>query len=204
MRFFKLFLLFFLAPVGACVFQQDALLKQKEFDFPVVDRRITTEQVEIFIDKEFSIYQTQSIEDAFRAWEVTLNGKVHFILNYGYPRPGVLKEVLRKGNGYNFFWSLSNTDDHNLTEEMVKQNYAGLNIRTENFQFLIVFKESSDDTYKIALHEIGHMLGLGHRDQFDISIMNPGIGLMPDCITKKDAENVCKIYDCEPRVNCDY
>lgn len=186
------------------MFQQNAKFKQENFDFPIVDRRITTDEVEIFIDNEFSIYQKKSIEDAFRSWEITLNGKLHFILNHGYPRPGILKEALKRRDNYNFFWSLSNTDNHNLTNEMVKQNYAGLNIRTENYQFLIVFKENENDTYKVALHEIGHMLGLGHRKQTEISIMNPGLELMADCITKEDAENICKIYDCEPIINCDY
>lgn len=161
----------------------------------------------LHIDKEFNNLERDNIRDAIRTWERVSSGSVKFVVWWNQTRPGLLKNEFYKKQSLLFIWYVDRNDKTQLSDELIKefQIYRGLyspnghilifdNLREPNAIF-------AEDVFRsTVMHEIGHMLGLEHSENRN-SLMYPMVGSW--CITKEDADILCKIYSCIPKPECD-
>lgn len=163
----------------------------------------------INIDDSFTKDEQNQIIKALHTWEWASSNRVYFIYYLNKPKPGYYKEYHKKYFNDNsfFMWKINKEDiKDNLTLDIINstKNYTGYWDGWANIAvFMDRFEKISYNTlfYNIVLHEIGHSIGMKHIEG-PISVMNPDGGLISKCITKLDAEQLCLIYDCKLRYQC--
>lgn len=156
--------------------------------------------VKIKIDRDFTLMQQFYLERAFRKWETALDNKVKFTLIWNQKKPAKhrLFSFPTREVGV-FFWYLPKEKDQ-VPEEWIQ--YDGVTVYGDGQKSgnIIVFEQWSEERfYTVALHEIGHFLGLKHID-VPGAIMYYRAGSM--CITEFDARQLCDIYNCQPKAEC--
>ena len=144
------------------------------------------------------------IQKAFDAWEKATTHKLQFVLIWDVPKPGRYHLFSKpKENAGIFFWNLPKTSYH-IPQESIEEwrSYYGVMVygRGENSGNIIVFKEiDMEKFYPVVLHEVGHLIGLNHIKAK--SVMHPSA--IFGCISPLDANQVCELYKCIPRPECD-
>lgn len=164
----------------------------------------TNTTLTIKIDKHFDLAQQIQIQKAFDTWTKMSDYKLIFNLEFNKPRPALYKEwsAPTKSAGL-FFWNLEKTQTQ-MTPDQIEQwkTYWGLMVYGdgEDSGNIIVFQNTTEDNfYSVALHEIGHLIGIGHIHT--TSVMHPSA--IVNCITPLDAIELCKLYHCIPKPECD-
>lgn len=66
-----------------------------------------------------------------------------------------------------------------------------------NVTIMIWDRIDDTDFFFVALHEIGHFLGMGHIEKLGAATMNPLLSNAAPCITKADLQAFCAKYDCD-------
>lgn len=158
--------------------------------------------MQISIDKDFSLFQQLYIQKAFDAWSHASQNKLTFTLNWNARKPGRYSDYAKpQPESGIFFWSLPKAETPEWQVDDWK-TYWGVMVygRGENSGNLIIFDEVSlEKFYAVALHEVGHLIGLKHIEKV-WSNMHPSA--VADCLTSHDVEQLCKMYGCVPNPEC--
>ena len=157
----------------------------------------------IYIDKEFNSEEQTDIYKAMRAWEQVSDNKLFFKPIWNTPKPGVYHKH-HDSPRIVFFWKIDKNSNHlskKLREEY-KHTHGLFVPKSKTAAHIIVFAKNitRKHFYQVALHELGHYLGLPHTNKSSRAIMASHVE--GNCITNFDAEPLCKIYDCEPKPEC--
>lgn len=160
--------------------------------------------VQVKIDEAFNEKQKALIAKAFRDWERASNYKVYFKLIWDQPKPGPYWKYAKpeEGSGL-FFWYLPKTKDFISNDEIARwSGFVGLMVygKGEKSGNIIIFDNVSQyNFYNVALHEIGHLLGLKHIESHPV-VMHPAA--LGDCISQADVDQLCQLYGCVPVSQC--
>lgn len=147
----------------------------------------------LYLDSEFSSQEKAIIVSAAKEWEENtnhvaefdivelpssridmVNGIVVLKVSHQYPEIVLLNALLPKGN-----------------EMLGLFNSRRIIPRLE-----LITDRTGDDMGVVALHELGHAVGLGHNDQ-PFTLMYPMMDLGTGYITNDDLEEFCKLYGCK-------
>lgn len=169
-----------------------------------------------------------SIINAMGTWEQAVGKKLFALINQphfksGDDFPNLYSSLQDHINGHYKNRSWTNTEKSNdviattiwdssydprdaskivISTADIRFNFEHYNIG-DSFTLLENDSRSVVDMESLALHEIGHLLGLAHIPESDdsLSIMNPalliGEGLATRKISRLDIENIQRIYGCE-------
>lgn len=156
----------------------------------------------IKIDKAFTPLQRGLIQKAFDTWAKVLDEPNRFHLQWNMTKPGrfFLHQNLDLEAGI-FLWSLPKTSYQLNPVELDKwKEYYGVTFTKDDSKANIIIFEDLDMElfYQVVLHEIGHLLGLGHLEV--PSVMHKNV--KSDCLTQYDVDELCKIYRCNPIPEC--
>lgn len=158
----------------------------------------------IKVDDTFTESQKTQIARAFRNWERASNYKISFQVTWDEPKPGPYwqYETPYEDSGL-FFWYLPKNEDFIPIQTLARwQRFVGMMVfgRGENSGNVIIFDNVREEHfYSVALHEIGHLLGLKHIEDFPVVMHPEALG---ECISEYDVQQLCELYGCEPVSQC--
>lgn len=157
--------------------------------------------VNIKIDKDFSQWQKDVLKLAFDDWERASNYKIKFEIKWDEPKPGKWIHENDYEDNDNFMWRV---DKKNISPRLQQRwsDYLGLMLYNESEKSgnVIIFDNTPDyKFYSVALHEIGHFLGLKHINGAPV-VMHPNA--VGTCLSRYDVELLCSLYGCEPISQC--
>lgn len=152
----------------------------------------------VHVDSDFSDEQQMLINRAFNAWEEAGNNSIIFRPRWYAERAGDF--LSHRNSNHIFLWYLPKTESHFYPDELVDVfSIDGIVYRRYLQDQVVIFKDSPKEYfYVIALHEIGHLIGLQHIDRPSVMHVNS----VSNCITKWDAHQLCDIYNCKPNPEC--
>lgn len=153
------------------------------------------------IDQKFNPVQEQLIIESLNDWTIASSGVLQFRVNLKQPGYTNINSVIKPEDGIHILYV--DKDDKELSQELfeVFLFLNGLYVSRKNGANILLFKGIRKDYFKnVALHEIGHMLGLEHMQGsgYVMSTMDAR-----GCITYSDATALCKIYNCRPKTTCE-
>jgi len=160
---------------------------------PIITRKV-------FIDSAFTEYEHRIIEDAIDEWHRATNYLVKFEIVDACLSAGVKGAVIfKKVNG-------NNAVVQDITNEMLRTGEINEKYRLIGYYdkfdinptiYLVDDRINNEADYKaIAMHEIGHSLGINLHTNDLNSIMFPFINDNAGCLTKADLSLFCSIYRC--------
>lgn len=151
----------------------------------------------LLIDRSFTREEASDITSAAYEWMKETNHRVIFDIVYlPNTREKLTKDcilIVKVGPDYPdiLIYDLNN---HNTV--------LGLYVNTQAIPTIeLVSERMNRTTFRmVALHELGHALGLDHNEGLDgvNTLMYPTIDLGSDCITFTDLEKFCKLHHCDP------
>jgi len=117
--------------------------------------------LELYVDRDFSDAERQSMLSAMRQWNYVLNGFVQFRARLlpGDPSPAMLSQIRRSGG-----WVLARVDSRHPVARQGEGTHA-LAVTTGNrggFVYVISDRIGNRDLSGVIMHEFGHVLGAGH------------------------------------------
>lgn len=159
--------------------------------------------IRIYIDNEFSKSQEASINRAFKAWSSASYNYIKFEHIYRHNKPGRLEDYFwhKQYDNSIFIW---NANINSMSKEF-DYNTSGFTGFWDIHGNVVIYTDRINwegyNLYNVALHEIGHMLGLKHIE-YEKSVMQPKTMDIASCITSDDAYRLCLIYGCVPNPEC--
>jgi len=162
--------------------------------------------VTIYIDNDIPKKFDEEIINAFNSWEKASGNKLKFNLIFNIIKPGYFKEYEKVENSPYFIWLFSKYNHKHLEYKELMEGWLAMHSPFNGNRNIVLFTEFINEKtdknlmYRVVLHEVGHFLGLKHNNK--ISTMNHKIENQPGCITKMDAYDLCKIYNCIPHHEC--
>lgn len=161
--------------------------------------------MKVRVDAAFTTQQREKILQAFQAWETATSGILSFELVWDVPKPGPFKDFESPGKDAGlFFWSLAKTEQQGtpaLLEDW-KKLWGQMDFGDgENSGNILVFEDVPEDKfYAVALHEVGHLVGMEHEADDAWAVMEPHA--RGNCIAAADAQQICRLYGCTPKAGC--
>ena len=157
----------------------------------------------ISIDRDFTSDQQSHIDNAMHAWETASSGKVKFVTTWDVFRPGPLQLFIPLKSDQGIFLWYTHKDKYQLSPSMLEDAipWGGLTIfgPGEHSVHVIIFQDTPKQVfYDVALHELGHLIGLNHIN--GRSVMHKNV--VSNCITELDAKQLCELYGCDPKPDC--
>ncbi len=162
----------------------------------------------LHLDKKFVEVDQILILDEFKKWESASNGIVNFrIVDKRWDADN--EELKTKSSEENciedvYIKHVTRKDKivKSLDNEAKKKKHIVLGFtlstcETRIIGFVMSRLEQKDKFRKVALHEIGHLVGLDHMPIPKETIMFPSIDECTDCITELDAKQFCAIWKCD-------
>ncbi|MCX6116945.1 MAG: matrixin family metalloprotease [Proteobacteria bacterium] len=174
------------------------------------------------VEKNFSKVQLQALKDAMATWETAVGKKLFEFKSIdsktGDSFPDLFSSLEDGLNGHydNNNWKKTGKKTQVLattiwqnTDSYQQISGADIHYNSENYYIADAASMTPKDDREIvdmqslALHELGHLLGLAHVDaKIDSSsIMNPslyiGAGLTTRALSVGDVQRIQKIYGCE-------
>lgn len=189
------FLLVVVMMISACCYGQQQL------KYPDIIGQPRTQPMVIAIDKEWSTLHQMLIFQAMTDWEKASGGKVKFIVIWDQPKPATYKNWSLTEKSGIFLWKMprSSTQLPSVLEKDWKRYYGVTMYGPGESVDVIIFDDVDiSKFYGVALHELGHLLGMKHNKEK--SNLHPNV--LMDCISPIDAEQLCMMYGCVPNPNC--
>lgn len=129
----------------------------------------TTEPITFYVHESFPQEMRPALESAFKVWEKSLNRVVFKIAEYDYK--GSLPP---RQDGVNVIYWMDGWEKEKAAEQartsvfwvgdQIKE--ADIRINAKNFSFYVDEPKNEKDVHleSLFVHELGHVLGLKHRD----------------------------------------
>lgn len=161
--------------------------------------------VRLKVDRRFLPAQRASIWRAMREWEDASGGRIRFEAEWNRRQPGpywmFAEPQPRDGL---FLWSLTEEDRRLAPDPPANWALAmGVMVygRGEDSGNVVLFETMPEEMFhQVALHELGHLLGLGHAERGAWSVMEPSA--KGTCLSLLDRWSLCTLYGCVPEPGC--
>lgn len=152
----------------------------------------------LFVDPKFTRSQRDMIQKACDTWNEATSKKVAFLIHWAVDRPAPYQEF----EGYPeedhiYVWFIDKDNAEDVSPELKEEwaPYAGLMV-PGNSSLIIYQSIVPNHFYRVALHEVGHMIGLEHTPVGVWSIMEPHARSY--CMTQYEYDAACVYYNCVP------
>ena len=158
----------------------------------------------ISVDDSFEEWQKLILAKSFSDWERASNYKISFQITWDEPKPGPYWQYRTpyEDSGL-FLWHLPKNDEY-IPVDLVERwdSYLGLMVYGpgENSGNVIIFADVPPHRfYSVALHEIGHLLGIKHIEGNPVVMHPNALGV---CLSDEDIQRLCELYGCEVVSQC--
>lgn len=144
--------------------------KQYSYTHKSIYNGSVVREIPIWIDKNFGDSDQISIDDAINQWNYALNGyiKLTVVDNKFDMEVSKIKEQERL-NGW-LFMKVRHDDSIVPPDKPFSKTLAFCNKIDGNYMFLIRDRIDNKDVFSITLHEIGHLMGVGHTNNLLMSL----------------------------------
>jgi predicted Zn-dependent protease len=158
----------------------------------------------VYIDKAFNYKEEGFIIDAIKEWECATNYRLKYTVVFKYDNVKSIDPttslLIRKVNHNDPLIIESDNYREQHEKQTTKRHTVGLFHSDKNItpEILLVDDRLTNYSYKIvAMHEIGHALGLDHNPSTN-TIMYRHSDMSQSYITSEDIKDFCEHYTCEP------
>ena len=150
----------------------------------------------VYLDWKFSSVEEGRINAALQEWQIKTHGTILFEVHYGAD-PRLMKSRLHDESV--LFIIRAKPWDPKVRELDLRENstVVGLYNPTEHNIYLVMERVIDAEYLQgVALHEIGHSLGLAHNHRQEKTNMFPYMDKSSRHLEKQDIRDFCQLHHC--------
>lgn len=153
---------------------------------------VLVKEIPIMVDRNFGSLDRESINAAIEQWNYALNGFIKLKVeswDFDMEVSSIVDTVRRRG----FLILKIDSKSHLVVDAKGQMILAFCDKVSGNYMYIIRDRLENDDVKYLALHELGHLLGVGHESKYLMAPIYQKINYQ--CIDYETMKVVAKRHD---------